>query len=81
MRFLFNFFCRSAPGQFLELAPRTSNNEERTLPSQAPSVPWLTAACQNLGVQGMQVSLESSTAVAGARDLDVSGFQKFPKFG
>ncbi|CAL1149629.1 unnamed protein product, partial [Cladocopium goreaui] len=48
---------------------QTSNNEERTLPSQAPSVPWLTAACQNLGVQGMQVSLESSTAVAGPADL------------
>eukprot|EP00435_Cladocopium_sp_Y103_P009860 s2473_g2.t1 len=48
---------------------QTSNNEERTLPSQAPSVPWLTAASKNIGSQGMKVSLDSSTAVAGPTDL------------
>ena len=48
---------------------RTSNNEARSLPSTAPSVPWLTAAAKSLTTTGVQVSLDSNKAAGTGEDL------------
>ena len=41
---------------------RTSNNEERVLPSQAVSVPWMTASAKSLTTTGVKLTLDSNTA-------------------
>ena len=71
--FLFSF------GPYVFHCPRTSENEVRTLPSAAPSVPWLVTGAKLVTTTSAKVSLESSTAAEAGEAMNLTSRQQRPE--
>jgi len=66
--FLFSF------GPYVFHCPRTSENEVRTLPSAAPSVPWLVTGAKSVTTTGALVNLDSNTATVEGEAMNLTSW-------